>query len=329
MKDKENTGALILEDIEAASLFDSVATHELEARDNGYTFADGSKHMRELMRTCNTGAVMLGDKLREASISFSTSSAITPMEYNVLRSIMAFYKSGQVTDEGNVYFTAGQMYRKIRHGAGSGSLPANRAPQKEIEKTLEQLERRITMHFSEGAFAWIKLDGENVRFEGRTARLNILQYTPIDGRLNGKEETLYIINNLPVICAITEQMNQGELLPQSYLGIQQATGKGWKRYYLTEKRINVRTVLEMWILQAYRARDARKVISLKKPYQDIMQESRSQDTNKARAIEDIKETVRIILDWWQHAGFIAGWGVYSTATERERGVYIELQEDAG
>lgn len=308
-------------------IFGNVAPACETARDNGYTYADGSKHLRALMKSGETGAVVLGDGVREASISFSTKAAITPMEYNVLRSIMAFYKAGQVTAGGNVYFTAGQMYRKIRHGAGSGSLPANRAPQKEIEKTLEQLERRITMSFSEGAFAWIRLDGENVRFEGRTARPNILQYTPIDGAINGKEETLYIINNLPVICAITEQINQGELLPQAYLGIQQHTGNGWRRWNLTEQRINVRTALELWVMQAYRAREAGKPISLKKPYADIMQESRTTDTNKGRALAKSKEAAAVVLDWWKHCGFIADWGVYSTTTEAERGVYIALQSD--
>lgn len=308
-------------------IFGNVAPACEKAKDSGRIYIDGSKHMRELMKCGDTGAVELGDGKREASISFSTKSPITPMEYNVLRSIVTFYKAGQVTSGGCVYFTAGQMYRKIRHGAGSGSLPANRAPQKEIEKILEQLERRITMVFSEGAYAMIRLDAESVPFEGRTARLNILQYTPVDGTINGRNETLYIVNNLPVVCAITEQIRQGDLFPQKFLGIKKYNGKEWKKWNLTEQRINVRTALEMWVIQAYRARGAGKPISLMKPYADIVKESRTKDTLERRALAKAKEMAEVILEWWKQCKYIANWGVYSTTTEKERGVYIELRTD--
>lgn len=300
----------------------------LEGKTGENSYTDASKHMRELMKNPACTVKLSDDQHEEATIVFDSELPISPMEYNVLRSIVAFQEAGQTTASGAIYFTAQQLYRKIRGDAGRTSLSGDGRARQEIEKTLDGLDRRITMMFSKGAFTWIKLDGQAVKFEGTKARPKILEYTPIEGRIEGNAATLYIVHNLPIISAITKQLGHGETIPQRLLAIKKKNGDKWGRFTLNEARIAIRTSLEMFVWQAIRARQAERPrrVSLKKPYADILTESRITDKNKSRTLQKVKETTAVILEYWKHEGVIADWGVYSTKTDKERGIYITLDE---
>lgn len=294
--------------IELREMALKILTSSTAAKDSGRSVTDQSLLTKMLLKKEDTGVVVLGNKDGiEKKARAHTNGRLTLMEYNILRSILSYQLDNNVEKGGEIIVSASQLYNKMRRGAGSGKV--NKSQQTEIHKIMLGLERRIDIWLSEPTGAWLGLDALKMS-------PNILVFTPAEGYINGQRtEYYYTIYNVGLLHEIAYRAGQIERIPQKVLAIEEYKGEKWKRWTLSEKRIKLRTVLELFYYQIMRTPH---IISNKKPYADIFADCdiKSHREEQKRAKEDIA----VILNYWQHIGLIDDWSEYGNS----RGIEIRI-----
>ena len=281
-------------------------------KDSGQSVTDQSLLTKMLLRKEDTGLVTMGNKDGiEKQGRAQISGRLTLIEYNILRSILSYQFDNGAERGGEITVTASQLYNKMRRGAGSGKV--NKSQQIEIHKTMIGLERRIQIWLNDPASAWLGMGEE------RRKNMRILHFDYDEGIINGQRaEFYYTIYNVGLLHEIAYRAGQLERIPQAVLAIEEYKGERWKSWTLSEKRIKLRTVLELFYYQILRTPS---IISNKKPYADIFDEV---EGIKTRAdVQRAKADIAVILNYWQHLGMIASWNEYG----RARGIEIHLKRE--
>lgn len=302
--------------IEAEKELKSIALEMLSstaAKDSGLNTHDNSLLTKLLIQKEDTGLVTLGKKDGiEKQGRAQISGKLTLIEYNILRSILSYQLDNGTERGGEITITASQIYRKMRRGAGSGKV--NKTQQESIHKSMLGLERRIQIWLNDPASEWLGITEE------RRKNMRILHFDYDEGIINGQRcEYYYTIYNVGLLQEIAYRAGQLERIPQEILAIEEKKGEIWKPWTLSEKRIELRTVLELFLYQLLRSNTT---ISNKKPYEDIFSAVTS---IKTRAdIIRAKKDIAIILNYWQRLGMIAKWSEYGSG----RGIEIHLHGGA-
>lgn len=301
---------------QAASLAIKAKALELlsssSVKDSGQSVTDQSLLTKMLLRKEDTGLVTMGNKDGiEKQGRAQISGRLTLIEYNILRSILSYQFDNGAERGGEITVTASQLYNKMRRGAGSGKV--NKSQQIEIHNTMIGLERRIQIWLNDPASAWLGMGEE------RRKNMRILHFDYDEGIINGQRaEFYYTIYNVGLLHEIAYRAGQLERIPQAVLAIEEYKGEKWKRWTLSEKRIKLRTVLELFYYQILRTPS---IISNKKPYEDIFEEV---EGIKTRAdVQRAKADIAVILNYWQHLGMIERWNEYG----RARGIEIHLKRE--
>lgn len=285
------------------------------AKDSGRSVTDQSLLTKMLLKKEDTGTVVLGKKDGiEKQGRAQISGRLTLIEYNILRSILSYQFDNEVEKGGEITVSASQLYNKMRRGAGSGKV--NKSQQREIHNVMLGLERRIQIWLNEPASAWLGINEE------RRKNMRILHFDYDEGLINGQRtEYYYTVYNVGLLHEIAYKAGQIERIPQEVLAIEEYKGEKWKRWTLSEKRIKLRTVLELFYYQIMRSPH---IISNKKPYADIFADV---EGIKTRAdVQRAKADIAVILNYWLHIGLINGWNEYGNS----RGVEICVNRgDAG
>lgn len=91
-------------------------------QDSGNNFINQSAATKALVNR-EKGEIYLGTNPEsgEAAIMQLISGYITPYEKELLECVSKFKYDGQITENGKIWFTLGQLYRALRHGAGTTS----------------------------------------------------------------------------------------------------------------------------------------------------------------------------------------------------------------
>lgn len=171
----------------------------------------------------------------EPAIFTLLSGWLTPYEKEIIESVTKFKLDGQVTKKGQIVFTLGQLYRALRHG------PNTQSPTKERKQALLQTliklsadERKIGFKIND----YLKIWGD---FETNGGRLRILSFDEYNGRIRGQEDTLIVMDETPILCALAENLNMWEPIPQTVKAIKQ------HRYTMELKeplRVGAKTIIK-------------------------------------------------------------------------------------
>ena len=285
------------------------------AKDSGRSVTDQSLLTKMLLKKEDTGIVTLGTKDGiEKQGRAQISGRLTLIEYNILRSILSYQFDNEVEKGGGITVSASQLYNKMRRGKGSRKV--NKSQQAEIHNYMLGLERRIQIWLNDPASAWLGINEE------RRKNMRILHFDYDEGVINGQRtEYYYTIYNVGLLHEIAYRAGQLERIPQEVLAIEEYNGEKWKNWTLSEKRIKLRTVLELFYYQLMRVQ--RGIVSNKKPYADIFAEV---EGIKTRAdVKRAKEDIAVILNYWQHIGLFASWREYGNS----RGIEITIDGEGG
>ena len=279
-------------------------------KDSGQSVTDQSLLTKLLLQKEDTGVIAIGNKngIEKQGRAQITGNKLSLIEYNILRSILSYQLDSGTERGGEITVSASQLYNKMRRGKGSGKV--NLSQQQQIHAYMLGLERRIQIWLNDPASAWLGIAEE------RRKNVRILHFDYDEGYINGnRTEFYYTIYNVGLLQEIAYRAGQLERIPQEILAIEEKNGGKWKRWTLSEKRIELRTVLELFLFQLLRSNTT---ISNKKPYADIFA---AIDSIKTRAdIKRAKEDIATILNYWQELGLFASWREYGNS----RGIEIEL-----
>lgn len=284
-----------------------------QTKDSGQSVTDQSLLTKLLIQKEDTGVVTIGKKGGiEKQGRAVTSNKLTLIEYNLIRSVLSYQLDAGTERGGEITVSASQLYNKMRRGKGSGKV--NLSQQQQIHAYMLGLERRIQIWLNDPASEWLGITEE------RRKNVRILHFDYDEGFINGnRTEFYYTIYNVGLLQEIAYRAGQLERIPQKILAIEEKTGEKWKRWTLSEKRIELRTVLELFLFQLMRSNT---IISNKKPYADIFEACKvgAQRVQQKRAKEDIAT----ILNYWQELGLFESWSEYGNG----RGVEIRLKREA-
>lgn len=283
------------------------------AKDSGQSVTDQSLLTKMLLKSADTGALTLGkqkgiEKQGRAQIE---GGRLTLIEYNILRSIVSYQLDNEAMTEKEITLSASQIYNKMRRGKGSRKV--NKSQQEEVHAAMMGLDRWVSYWLNDDAQQWLNIDEKRLRHR------KLLQFGYDDGFINGQHtEYYYTIYNVGLLQEIAYKAGQLERIPQEVLAIQENSGGQWKNWTLSKKRIELRTVLELFFYQLIRSNT---IISNKKPYSDIFKacEIGTHREQQKRAKEDIKT----ILNYWQHLGLFDSWNEYGNG----RGIEIHLTKE--
>lgn len=301
-----------------------------EYRDNGLNVVDESLFTKKLLERTKREKLVIGQnpETGETAILTIIDGYLDPYEKEILECICKFKLDGRVTPGGQIYFTLNDLYRALRHGAGTIS-----PQQEQKEALLEALnelvrpERRIAFKTNEYLREWTGIEG---------GKFPILKtFSELYGRKNrGQEvEVLILLDETPVITQLTERLNTWEQIPQAVKGIQQrrftleykdgdksrkrtfatnaqrrafclkngitgdaitAHGETVKPWTLTAQRIGLRAVILSFVFEYIRARAAGKNCSDKKPYRMIFERCGISDNREEQ--KRAKADIAVILD---------------------------------
>ncbi|MBC9706309.1 MAG: hypothetical protein H9W81_15295 [Enterococcus sp.] len=279
-------------------------------KDSGDSVTDQSLLTKLLLQKEDTGIVTIGKKdgIEKQGRAQIEGGKLTPLEYNVIRSIVSYQLDSEALTDKKISITASQIHRKMRRGKGSGKV--SKAAQKKIHAAMLGLERRMQIWLNDPASAWLGVTEE------RRRNMRILHFDYDDGYINGQHtEYYYTIYNVGLLQEIAYKAGQLERIPQEVLAIEENTGEKWKSWLLTDQRIDLRTALEIFLYQLLRSNTT---ISNKKPYLDIFSfcEVGSHRETQKRAKDDIAT----ILNYWQHLELFESWNEYG----KGRGIEIHL-----
>ena len=333
-----------------------------ETKDSGNNYINDSPVVKALLKR-EKGDVWLGtnEETGETAIFSIIDGYITPYEKEIAESISKFKLDGQVTSKGKVYCTLGQLYRAMRHGAGTTRpTPDQREALLTAVKEMAKEERKIAFELSEYLEIW-------GGFETDGGRLRIVSFDEFRGRIRGQKDWLLVFDETPIICAISERLRMGEVIPQSVKAIQQRrflleyktpTPKGnettrrsfatneerraycrrkgigkddivsfseeLQPYALTEQRIAIRSTVFSFVFSYLRARTQGKPHSNKLPYSAIWERCDA-DVGTRQQLKQHREIVAVIFDHLQREGVITSWSEYlNTGSRKADGVQISV-----
>lgn len=303
-------------------------------QDSGNNFINQSGATKALVNR-ETGEIYLGTNpdSGEAAIMQLIGGYITPYEKELLECISKFKYDGQITESGKIWFTLGQLYRALRHGAGTTS-PQNEQKEALLKALmeLERPERKIAFKLNN----YLKVWGG---FETSGGRLRIIGFDELYGRIRGQEDILIILDNTPFICAIAENLKMYELIGQEVKAIKeirytlalkepiQINGKTVKKrsfksntermsfcqkngitseniavcaetlkpFVLSENRIALRAVILDFVYRYIRSRAVDRAYSNKLPYSEIYSRC-NVDVNSREATKRARADIAVILN---------------------------------
>lgn len=303
-------------------------------QDSGNNFINQSGATKALVNR-ETGEIYLGTNpdSGEAAIMQLISGYITPYEKELLECVSKFKYDGQITESGKIWFTLGQLYRALRHGAGTTS-PQNEQKEALLKALteLERPERKIAFKLND----YLKVWGG---FETNGGRLRIIGFDELYGKIRGQEDILIILDNTPFICAIAENLKMYELIGQEVKAIKetrytltlkepiQINGKTVKKrsfksnaeriafcqkngitseniaahaemvkpFALSENRIALRAVILDFVYRYIRARAVNRQYSNKLPY-TLIYERCNIDVNSREATKRARADIAVILN---------------------------------
>lgn len=337
------------------------AIGKFTTNDSGLNVINASQVTVNLMRG-QKGDIRLGTnpETGEAAIFTILNGYITPYEKEIIECVSKFKIDGQLTETGKIWFTVGQLYRAMRHGAGTQS--PTKQQRDELMAALTELsnpDRKLTFKLND----YLKVWGG---FETNGGRLRIIGFDELFGKIRGQEDILIILDDTPIICAVAENLNMWEPITQGIKSIKQlrykitylSDGKTKKRSFdsnekrrkfckdkgikaadiiehcesvepwaLSTNRIALRSVLLTFVYGYIRARAAGSNHSDKMPYEMIFDrcnvgEHRQQQNNAREDIAVIMNHLTNTVDELQ------AWGLYqnkATSGNNYDGVIIFLQ----
>lgn len=185
-------------------------------KDSGTNVINASPVTLALMKSTK-GEINLGvnPQTGEAAIFTILGGYITPYEKEIIECISKFKIDGQLTDNGKIWFTVGQLYRAMRHGAGTQS--PTKEQRAEIMAALTELsepDRKLTFKLND----YLKVWGG---FETNGGRLRIIGFDELFGKIRGQEDILIILDDTPIICAVAENLNMWEPITQEIKSVKQ------------------------------------------------------------------------------------------------------------
>lgn len=362
VKDQMRTGCDFDEALDRA--IDAYAERGLEVfeqKDSGNSFAINDPVTKALLKG-ERGDILLGTSdTGEAAVFSIIDGFITPYEKDIAESISKFKLDGQVTERGKVYCTLGQLYRAMRHGAGTQSPTQS---QKEAllaaVKAMAQEDRKIAFELSD----YLKIWGG---FETDGGRLRIVSFDEFKGRIRGQKDWLLVFDETPIICAISERLRMGEIIPQSVKAIQQqrfyleykkptksgrpttrrsfssneerktfckrngltnadivSYGEELQPYALSEQRIAIRQTIFTFVFSYLRARTVGKPHSNKLPFSAIWERCGC-NVGTRQQLKQNKEIVAVICEHLKREGVITAWSEYkNTGSKKPDGVQFSI-----
>lgn len=215
---------------------------------------------------------------------------ITPYEKEIIESIAKFKADGQTTERGKTWFTLGQLYRAMRHGAGTTSpLKTQKETLLQALNELERPERKIFYSLNEAVQTW-------GGFDKIGGRIRVISFDEEYGKYRGQEDILIILDNTPIICEIAERLKMVETIDQSIKAIiTYKEGQKPRKWNLTENRIALRSVILDFVYTYIRARAANKCQSNKLPYKKIFELCKI-DTKSRETTKRAKKDIAVILE---------------------------------
>lgn len=367
----EETQAQLLKEVEATRYLYNLAletiTGKLQQRDSGLAFVNNSPVVKNLIKR-ERGEITLGknEETGELAIFTLLDGYLTPYEREGLECIAKFWLDGQVTKDGNIWHTVGQLYRAMRHGANTQS------PTKEqrdaIMEMLNGLERKVTFKLND----YLKVWGG---FETNGGRVPLLSFSEFFGKIRGQEDLLVVHSNISIVTLLAKNLQMYERPKQELKAIKQTRytlelkeplqiggkpvkkrsfdsnearvkfckkhnitreqiadyGEVAKPWALSENRIALRAVLQDFVYSYIRARAARppKPHSNKLPFSAIFERC---SMTHHETIKRAKADIAIILDHFIACGELPelkGWALYTNKnsdTPDGIEIYIELSE---
>lgn len=282
-------------------------------KDSGLAIVNNTMLVKRLMQPDRkTGDMRLGrDRKTGADVILTlVNGHITPYEKEIFEAIAKFKLEGRVMENNVIYFTTSDLYRALRHGAGSARPTADQ--RKALLKALYELtriERRIEIKLDSYTKIWLGFETNGGKFP------LIKTFTEFHGKNRGQEtDELILLDETPIINVFAERLNQWEEIGQEVKAIQQrkytlelkepmliggkqvrkrsfatneerrkfckANGiktadikehsEAVKPWTLNEQRISLRAVLIDFVYTYIRSRTAGAPCSNRKPYADIL-----------------------------------------------------------
>lgn len=338
------------------------AVETMEQRDSGRAFVNTSPVIKNLIAR-EAGEIKLGinEETGETAIFTLLDGYLTPYENEVIACIAKFWLDKQVTKEGNIYHSLGQLYRAMRHGAGTQS--PTKQQREALLETLNGLERKMTFKLND----YLKIWGG---FETNGGRVPFLSFSEFFGKMRGQEDLLILHSNISVVSLLAKNLHMYERPNQELIGIKttrytlelkeplQIGGKPVKKrsfatnedrvkfcrkygitrsqiadfgeiskpWAISENRIELRNTLQYFATNYIRARAAGKLHSNKLPYSIIFERCK---VTHHEAIKRAKADIAIILDHFVKCGEmpeLKAWSEYKNKNSREAdGIQIFLQ----
>ena len=351
-------------DQQAQEIIDSTIL-SLEQHDSGYNTVNTSPLAKALLKGGNgKNEIFLGEnpETGERAVFTLLSGYMDPYEIEITEDIAKFKLDGQVTERGKIWFTLGQLYRAMRHGAGTTRL-AKKEQRDNLYKRLEsmaQLDRRLEFRLNE----YLRTYGG---FEANGGKLRIIGFDEFYGRIRGQEDTLIVLDNTPIINQVAENLRMREIIPQEVKAIKQlrcvvefkkpitvhnetlksrsfATKTEAEKFCikngisadqiqniresmmpwnLTETRISIRAVLTNFVYGHIRARAVGAPFSNKLPYDEIAKTCRINQTSR-EIRKRMRNDIAVIMDHLQRCiRELDRWQTYTRAgSESQSGIEI-------
>lgn len=328
--------------------------------DSGLSFHNTSPVIKDL-QDGKTGEIVLGTNKEtgEAAIFTLLSGYITPYEKEIIECVSKFKLDGQLTDKGKIWFTVGQLYRAMRHGAGTQSPTAEqRAALMDTLTELSKPERKLTFKLNDYLKTW-------GGFETNGGRVRLIGFDELFGKIRGQEDILIILDDTPIICAVAENLHMWEPIPQAVKAIKQerytleytdgkktykrsfATNEARKKYCakngihgsaiiahdvqlkpwaLSENRIALRSVLLSFVYGYLRARDKGVNVSNRLNFEQIFRRCRISENREEQ--RRAKEYIAVILDHFKHTvDGLSDWSFYTNkGSTKPDGVQISIEK---
>lgn len=292
---------------------------------------------------------------RETAVFTLLEGYADPYEGEMLQAISKFKMDGQVTQNGKIFCTVGQIYRGMRHGGRQSPTEDQRA---DIMNTLREMakdERKISFVIDD----YLKVWGG---FETNGGRLRMISYDEFYGKIRGQNDTLILFDDTPVLCAISERLRMYETVSQEVKGIQEEiytltadTGeiiKGnvsqvkrklkklklsdenivqceiqLRNWSLSKDRIALRYVLFGFVFSYIRARTAGKPHSNKITYNHIFSVC-GVNENYRSVVSRRKADIATILDHLKRKEVIVNWKEYTNrGSKKPDGIQITVAKE--
>lgn len=362
----EEQKAKLIKELEASQYLYQLAYEKaigkLQQRDSGQAFINDSPVVKNLLKR-EKGDIVLGtnEETGEPAIFTIYDGYLTPIEKEIVEDIAKFWLDGQVTKDGNIFHTVGQLYRAMRPGM-KGQSPT-KEQRGALMDTLNGLERKITFKLND----YLKVWGG---FETNGGRIPLLSFSEFFGKIRGQEDLLIVHSNISILCLIAKNLHMYERPAQEVKAIEQlrytlklkeplqisgkpvtkrsfATneerrkfcrkygiakediaeyGESSKPWALSENRIALRSVLLTFVYGYIRARAVNKPHSNKLPYATIFERCEV-NTNSRELVKRAKTDIGVIMAHFvRKIPELKGWGEYTNKDNKKAdGVEIFLR----